>query len=191
METFVGYEIQFSKDDSFKLIPGKVKVKTTSATPTTAIWKKILSTPGIPGGPVYWRVVGTRADKTIATSEPGSIFVDPPLTVGDPQLSHKSQSTLPPPTLSWENNCNTKFKAWFGNAYDFTTPGMKKKALSFSVKNPNEIGTFAKELTSAQWTGIRKLVGDEIGATIYWYVESWDILKRYEKTEVMTFDLSD
>jgi hypothetical protein len=52
-------------------------------------------------------------------------------------------------------------------------------------------GNLSKALTSGQWLRIRKLVGDQPGARIYWYVESWDTLKRYSVTEVMSFVLTD
>jgi hypothetical protein len=42
-----------------------------------------------------------------------------------------------------------------------------------------------------QWKAIRKLVGDVSGLTIYWYVESWDGLGRYAKSEVMSFVMTD
>jgi hypothetical protein len=78
-----------------------------------------------------------------------------------------------------------KFKVWFGNDNEFS----KKKSLSFSLKNLSE--TFTKGLTSSQWSSIRKLVGDTAGATIYWYIESWDGLKRNSKTDVMSFVLTE
>jgi hypothetical protein len=78
-----------------------------------------------------------------------------------------------------------KFKVWFGNDSQFS----KKKSFSFNLKNLSE--TFTKDLTSSQWSSIRKLVGNAAGATIYWYIESWDGLKRNAKTDVMSFVLTD
>ena len=81
-----------------------------------------------------------------------------------------------------------KFKVWFGNKEDFNP----KATYAFSIKNPidNE-GSFAKILTSGQWKAIRKLVGDISGSTIFWYVESWDGLGRFDRTEVKSFFLTD
>jgi hypothetical protein len=85
-----------------------------------------------------------------------------------------------------------KFKVWFGSDPDFTKPGIKKKALSFNIKNPNDNnGVFTKALTSGQWMSIRKLVNDAAGSTIFWYVESWDGLNRTSKTGNMSFTLTD
>ena len=38
---------------------------------------------------------------------------------------------------------------------------------------------------------VRRLVGDETGSTIYWYVESWDGLGRNARTETMNFLLGE
>ncbi|MEW6584308.1 MAG: PQQ-binding-like beta-propeller repeat protein [Nitrospirota bacterium] len=183
-ENFKNIEVQFSKEDNFASIPVKSKVKSgvnqLSAKPS--LWKKILLLPGGNGGRVYWRVVGTKADKTRVYSGILSLEVNGPEPVGEPIISSTDITSLP--VLSWQNNCNRKFNAWFGNDCNFT----KKKSLTFTIKNPNDNGgAFIKALTSAQWTSIRKLVGDIGGSTIYWHVESWDILKRYSKTEIKDF----
>jgi hypothetical protein len=39
--------------------------------------------------------------------------------------------------------------------------------------------------------GCAKRCSLRIGSTIYWYVESWDELGRYAKTDVMSFVLAD
>ena len=172
-ETFKGYEIQFSPDQSFGSIPVKMKAKvnesTNEVTLPAATWKKVLTMPGASGGTVYWRVQGKRANKTTGLSDVFSLEIEPGEAVGNPTLSPTSKSSLP--GLSWENNCNMKFKVWFGSDESFT----KKVSYSFSVKNPNEDGgVFSQGLTSAQWKAVRKLVNDVSGSTIYWYVESWD-----------------
>ncbi len=139
--------------------------------------------PGTAGGKVYWQVKGKRADGTTALSKASSLEMEQPTPAGDEALSSTSKSSLP--ELSWENNCNNKFKVWFGSDLQFSN----KQSLSFSLKTLSE--TFTKGLTSRQWGSIRKLVGDTTGATIYWYVESWDGLGRYAKTDVMSFVLTD
>jgi len=115
-----------------------------------------------------------------------------PAPVISPAISDTSRTASPPPTLSWNNNCHLKFKAWFANDADFTKKGIKKKAFSSKVKNPNDNGgNFEVLLTDSQWQSIRKLVGDEIGATVYWYVESWDGLKNRSETDGMSFILTE
>ena len=182
-ESFKGYEIQFSLDQSFSSVLVKVKVTATQALLSSATWKKVLMIPGSSGGAVYWRVVGSG---TTVKSGVRSFGVEPTEAVLNPTLSSTSKSSLP--TLSWENNCGMKFKVWFGSDESFT----KKVSYSFSVKNPSDNGgVFSKKLTSGQWKAIKKLVSDAAGSTIFWYVESWDGLNRYSKTGNTSFNLTD
>ena len=68
----------------------------------------------------------------------------------------------------------------------------RKVGYTFTIKDPNNNGgSFLKTITSGQWKAIRRLVNDQIGSTIYWYVESWDGLGGYAKTGLMSFDLTD
>jgi len=180
-----GYEVQFSLDQGFSS-QMKVKGTATQAVVSSALWKKVLMMPGISGGTIYWRVAGKRADGTIATSGIRSLVIEGARAVGNPEITPTSKTSAP--VLSWENNCNTKFKVWFGGDDIFT----KEVSYSFSVKNPSDNGgVFSKGLTLGQWKAIRKLVNDLTGSTIYWYVESWDGLGRYSKGEAMDFILTD
>jgi DNA-binding beta-propeller fold protein YncE len=180
---YKGYEVQFSLDQGFGSVSVKVKVTATQALLSSATWKKVLMIPGSSGGSVYWRVVGSG---TTAKSGVRSFGVEPAEAVLNPTLSPTNKSSLP--MLSWENNCGVKFKVWFGSDSSFT----KKASYAFSVKNPNDNGgMFNKRLTLAQWKAIRKLVNDVTGSTIFWYVELWDGLGRYAKTDVMSFFLTD
>ena len=184
-EGYKGYEVQFSLDQDFSSVLVKVKASGTQVVFSSATWKKVLMIPGSSGGAVYWRVIGSG---TAVKSEVRLFGVEAADAVGNPEISPTSKSSSPLPTLSWENNCGVKFKAWFGSDETFT----KKVSYAFSVKNPSDNGgVFSKALTSAQWKAIRKLVNDTAGSMIYWYVESWDGLNRYSKTEPMNFILTD
>jgi len=120
-----------------------------------------------------------------------SFTVGPPEPVGNVGISSTSKTQTPPPTISWDNNCNMVFTVWFGNNSDFNLH-TKKLSLPFKIQDPNTILDPSKmDLTSRQWTSIRKLVGDVTGATLYWYVQSQDGLGRRESTDVMNFDLTD
>lgn len=187
-ESFRIYEIQFSPLGDFSSVPVSIRVfvATTEALMRLFMWKNVLSIPGTSGGTVYWRVVGTRANRTRATSEIRSIIVEPAQEVTNPTLSSTSKSIVP--ILSWENNCNIKFKIWFGSDINFT----KKTTYTFNLRNPSENeGKFTRQLAPGQWNAIRRVVGDVSGATIYGYVESWDGLGRYNRTDVMDFVLID
>ena len=128
-ESFKGYEVQISLEQGFSS-PLKVKGSATQAVVSSGTWKKGLLMPGGLGGTLYWRVVGRRADGTTVTSETRSLVIEPAEAVGNPTISPTNKSSLP--ALSWENNCNTKFRVWFGSDSGFT----KKVSNAFSVKNP-------------------------------------------------------
>ena len=181
-------EIQFASSQDFlslsERVTGSTRVNEITIKP--ARWKKILLLPGTDGGTVYWKAVGKRADGARIESNVSSFSVRGREPVGNPGVAPTRTGTLP--VLTWENNCNTKLKAWFGSDSTFA----KKAAYSFSAKNPNDNGgKFSKLLTSGQWTAIRRLVEDIIGSTVYWFIESWDALGRYAKTEVASFSLQD
>jgi len=202
--TFTSVEVQFYYDYDFSRAPLKVKgdpnVKEQELVIKPNVWKRILLLPGAHGGTLNWMVVAKKKDKTMVQSiDVSSLFpyrtfdITQPDPVDNPQLSHTSKKpTLPPPTISWDNNCNIMFTVWFGNDSDFRNRNMKKMHISFRIKDSDGIqGTFTKELTSSQWYSIRKLGGNVTGATLYWYVESRDTLGRRETTNVMPFVLTD
>ena len=131
-----------------------------------SVWKRVLLLPGAEGEDSPGEVVAKKKDKTMVQSDVFSFDVAPPDPVGIPDISHTSRTTLPPPTISWENNCSTMFTVWLGNDSNFSNPNMKKMPLSFRIKSSDKFqDTFTKELTSAQWSSIRKLGGDITGAT--------------------------
>jgi len=183
---YKSYEIQFSPDDTFASITVKAKANSSPLTISSAKWKKVQMISSGSSGVVYWRVVGYRADKTKDTSEIRSITTYPCKMIDGPTLFPTGKNTLP--ELSWQNACNVKFKVWFGSDALFS----KKYSLNVTLKNPTRNGgVFTRTLTSSQWAAIRKLVGDASGSTIYWYVESWDRLKRYSRTDTLEFLLID
>jgi hypothetical protein len=185
-EIFRNYEIQFSPDQAFSSIATRIKTSATSATIKQIGWKRILKVLEKTGGGLYWRVVGTKPDGTTTLSEVRSIIIDPPEAAAIPAIQSTARGSLP--ELSWGNNCNVKFKTVFGSDKTFS----KKSACSFTVKNPNgNGGNFVKTLAPNQWKSIRRLVGDETGFTIYWYIESWDEIGRHTKTAVMSFELTE
>ena len=182
--SFTGYEIQFSKTESFDKIAASDKTSSTSAAVDSTLWTKVLtapnststvsSTPVSYGGPVFWRVIGTLADKTTVISNTLSIFIDRPQPVGNLMITNTSASSIP--VLSWDNQCNIRFRVWFGNNPNFS----RTASATFNIKNPNDNGgAFTDTLTSGQWSSVRQLVQKVTGAPIYWYVESWDGAKRH------------
>ncbi len=139
------------------------------------------------GGPVYWRVVGTRSDKTLVSSDTFSLQIETGQPVGNPRITDASKSSLP--TLSWNNNCNDQHRVWFGNNPYFT----HKTSITFNVKDPTANGgAFSETLTSSQWTAVQNVTGRVTGSVVYWYVESFDGTQRRVVTQPnMTFVITD
>jgi hypothetical protein len=195
--SFTDYELQFSNAASMDTIAASDKLSSTSVTVDFNTWKKVLLAPGIKatgsstplaaGGPVFWRVVGTRSDKTLVNSGTLSLQTANPQPVGNPAITDTSKSSVP--TLSWENNCNIKFTVWFGNNPFFT----HKTSVAFNVKDPTENGgLFTKSLTSSQWTAVQSVTGRVTGSVVYWYVQSWDGTNRQVVTQPnMSFVITD
>jgi hypothetical protein len=178
------WEIRFSADSNFlSYVKAPLVWGTPSYTPTTSVWKKVMLLPldDTVGGTVYWRVVATMKDNSLAPSVPFSFTINAPVAVDGINISPTSKASLP--TLSWNNNCNKKFKVWFGNASDFTLTTTKKKALTFNVADPNASPVFSLLLTSGQWTAIQSVVGGIAPNTIYYYIEAWDAANRHTQTE--------
>jgi photosystem II stability/assembly factor-like uncharacterized protein len=185
--TFKTIDILFSDTTDFSTRPEKIRgtPAMSEITPKTAAWKKILLLPGGSGGPVYWKGIGKTKEGSLE-SNVSSISVLGPEPAGNPVLSPTRKGSLP--VLSWENPCHVKFKVWFGKDTLFT----KKVGFTFQNKTKNgREGVYHKELTANQWSSIRKLVQDQTGAPLHWYVESWDGMGRSAKTGIMSFLLSD
>jgi hypothetical protein len=185
-QSFQGLELQFYPSiDPVKPIIVKVKDPTVTQLQMQAnTWKKILKLPGLSGGEIKWKIVGTNKGQPPVESDVFTMTIAEPQAVETPVITPVSKTGLP--TLGWENACATKFKVFFGPDPTFS----RKKKLSFTYQNPTDNGeTFIAPLTEGTWNAIRKLVDDQAGTTIYWYVESWDIIKRYLRTNTMQFIL--
>ena len=190
--SFTDYEIQFSKTGSFDLMAASKRTSSTSILIDDAQWKKVIvangsmaagaNEPATSGGPMFWRVVGTRSDKVAVISNTFSFLIAPAQAVGDPVITDTSKSLLP--TLSWDNNCGIKFIVWFGSNPFFS----RKTSVTFNIKNSNENGgVFTKTLTSSQWTAVQNVTGRVTGTTVYWYVESRDGANRRAVTQPNSF----
>jgi hypothetical protein len=185
-QAFQKLEIQFYiTANSAK--PTKVKLKdptSTSFQMTDKVWKKILKLPGLSGGELNWKIVGTNKGQPIVESDVFTMTIAAPEPAGKPDISPVSKTSLP--TLTWGNSCGTKFKVYFSADSAFS----KSKKLSFKYQGSiNSDDVFSAPLDDKTWGAIRKLVEDVAGSSIYFYVESWDIIKRYQKTPDAYFTL--
>jgi hypothetical protein len=185
-DTFRKLELNFYTTNPAK--PTKVKVKDPTVTQLQIpanTWKKILKLPGLSGGEVNFKIVGTNKGQPIVESDVYTMTIAAPEPVESPLINPTSKTGLPP-TLTWGNACGTKFKAYFSPDGIFS----RKKKLAFTDKDPTDNeGRFTTTLTNGTWNAIRKLVSDAEGSTIYWYIESWDVIKRYQRIDNMQFTL--
>ena len=184
-ETFSQFEIQFSKYLSFDdFLRFEVQWPETQLSISLSSWRDILAISEVNSGYIEWRVIGKREDGTTGTSDASSLIIKWN-SAGSPSISPTSRKSKP--TLTWQTNCNTKFKVWFGSDGSFS-----KKSYLFQIENPSgEERIISKALTAQQWMRIKMLIKNKKGSTIYWYIESWDELGRFAKTDVMSFNLTD
>jgi hypothetical protein len=185
-QAFQKLELQFyTTANSAK--PTKIKLKDPAAPGFPVVdktWKKILKLQGLSGGELNWKIVGTNKGQPIVESDVFTMTIAAPEPAGKPDISPVSKTSLP--TLTWGNSCGTKFKAYFSADSAFS----KSKKLSFKYQGSvNSDDVFSAPLDDKSWGAIRKLVEDVAGSSIYFYVESWDIIKRYQKTPNAYFTL--
>jgi hypothetical protein len=136
--------------------------------------------------PIYWKVVGTKADRTTVESEVRSFSIGTPQTVDiNAPLNNAILDSAIPPTFDFTTTCNTKFKVEISSVSDFSV-STKVKGFNFTVSNPNLVVSLQKTLSSFQWDGVKKLVGPGTG---YFRIKAWDGLSRLTVSEVRPFTI--
>jgi Zn-dependent metalloprotease len=191
---YTGFKILFSTspvDFTTKgviVLAGSAAGTSSSWWPSSSNWKKIMKSSDNYGSirPIYWKVVGTKADKTIVESEVGSLSIGPPqgATINTP-LDGAILDSVNLPTFDVNATSNTKFRLEFSSLSDFSIP-TNVKGVNVKVSDPNLYPSFQKTLSSSQWSGITKLIGSGAG---YFRIKAWDVLKRETVSEVRTFSI--
>jgi subtilisin family serine protease len=192
--TFSGFKILFSTSPTDFTTTG-IKVAAGSATgtsnnwkPSSFNWKAIMKSSNNNGSirPIYWKVVGTKADKTTVTSEVRSFSIgtEQAVTINAP-LDGAILDPVTLPTFDFDTNCNTKFTLQISSLSDFSV-STKVKGFNFTVSNPNLVVSLQKTLSSFQWNGVKKLVGAGTG---YFRIKAWDGLSRPTVSEVRSFTI--
>jgi hypothetical protein len=192
--SFSGFKILFSTSPTDFTTAG-IKVAAGSATgtsnswkPSSFNWKAIMKASYNNGSirPIYWKVVGTKTDKTTVQSEVRSINIGTPQTVTiNAPLDTAILDPATLPTFDFDTNCNTKFTLQISSLSDFSV-STKMKAFNFTVSNPNLVPALQKTLPSFQWTSVKKLIGTGTG---YFRIKAWDGLSRPTVSEVRTFSV--
>jgi uncharacterized repeat protein (TIGR01451 family) len=156
-----------------------------SWTPVIGLWKRIMTLSFNKGDIrcVYWKVIGTRPDRTTVESEVRSLSIakPQPVTINSPQ-----NGTLPtgvPPTIDFNLNGNVRFRLEFSPFNDFRNP-KKIKAFVYTSSDPNVVTSFNRTLTLNQWIAVMKLVR----GTGYFRIKAWDGINRVTISETRSFD---
>lgn len=169
----------------------KAKVAGTRTTwiPSMRIWKKILvaSYNGGSYTPIYWKVVGQRADKSTEESGVREFILgspDPP-DISQPRDGALLPASVPPAFEFWAN-CNTKFRLEFSPLLDFGDP-KRIMNINWKLKDPNAYPVLNRALSSRQWAAVRKLISSNPG---YFRMRAWDALKRETISETRSFSIT-
>ncbi len=187
--TFKGFTILYStsySDFSTPISRAAISPQKNSWIPTMGSWKAIMGTSYNSGSvrDIYWKLVGTMADKTKVESEIGSFRIGDlqAVTVNTPSDAAVFSSTTPP-TLSFNSNCNIKFLLQFSSLSDFSD-ARKIRGFTFTTRDPNIDTVITRTLTSLQWASVKKLIGTGTG---YFRITAWDGINRKTISEVRSF----
>jgi hypothetical protein len=192
--TFLRFKILFSTSPTDFTTQG-IKVAAGSAAGTSNDWKPssfnwtaIMKSSDNNGSirPIYWKVVGTEADKTTVESDVRSFSIgtSQSVTINAPQEAEILDPAIPS-TFDFGTNCNKKFKLEISPLSDFSV-STKIKAFNFTVSNPNLTPSLRKTLSSFQWNGVKTLVGTRTG---YFRIKAWDGIKRETISEIRSFTI--
>jgi hypothetical protein len=136
-------------------------------------------------GEIYWKVIGTRPDRTTSESEAWWVAIGPSqlVTVNAPLGS--TLPGVPPPTFDFSTSCNVKFKLEISSVGDFSDP-KKIKSFNYTTRDPNIDQRLIKTLSSFQWSSVKKLVGTGTG---HFRIKAWDGMNRESVSEVRSFTI--
>jgi hypothetical protein len=191
---YTGFKILFSTSPTdftttgIKVAAGSVRSTSNSWKPSSWNWKTIMKSSNNGGSirPIYWKVVGTKADRTTVESAVRSLRIASPqaVTINAP-LNGAILDPAILPTFDFDMNGNTKFTLQISSLGDFSV-STKVKAFNFTVSNPNLVLSLQKTLSSFQWNGVKTLIGTGTG---YFRIKAWDGLSRPTISEVRTFSI--
>jgi len=169
-----------------KVAAGGATGTSNSWRPSSSNWKKIMKSSNNNGNirPIYWKVVGTKADKTIVESGVRSFLIGTPQTATiNAPLDRAILDSVTLPTFDVNTTCNRKFRLEISSLSDFSI-STSVKGVNVTVSDPNTSPSFQKMLSSSQWNGVRKLIGTGTG---YLRIKAWDGISRLTISDVKTF----
>jgi hypothetical protein len=134
-------------------------------------------------GEIYWKVIGTRPDRTTSESESWGVAIGPSQLVTVNAPLGGTLPGVPPPTFDFNTSCNAKFKLEISSVGDFSDP-KKIKSFNYTTRDPNIDQRLIKTLSSFQWNSIKKLIGTGAG---YFRIKAWDGINRETISEARSF----
>jgi C1A family cysteine protease len=192
--TYSGFKILFSTSPAdfttrgIKVAAGGATGTSNSWRPSSSNWKKIMKSSNNNGSirPIYWKIVGTKADKTIVESGIRSFTIGTPQTVTiNAPLDGAILDSVTLPAFEVNTTSNRKFRLEISSLSDFSI--LKDvKGVNVTVSDPNLFSSFQKTLSSSQWNGVKQLIGTGTG---YFRIKAWDGLSRLTISDVRTFTI--
>jgi hypothetical protein len=156
--------------------------------PSIHSWRKFMKLSYNEGNirDIYWKVIGTRPNRTTIESDVRSFRTgtEQPVTINFPHEGTAFSSNIPP-AFHFNSNCNIKFRLEFSPSSDFED-ARKIKGFTLTARDPNDETTFHKTLSSSRWAAVRKLVGTETG---YFRIRAWDAINRETFSELRSFTI--
>jgi len=186
---FEKYEILFavsSGDFGSPIVEENIPGGRNGWTPSARLWRNIMASSWNNGAPreIYWKVIGTRSDRTRIESQVRSIRAgDPEPVILHRPLDGATFSTGESPIFEFDTNCNITLVLEFSPLADFSDPG-KIRGFSFPGKQTRTPGFVHGTLTVVQWGQVMELIGDGTG---YFRVKASDRLGRETFSEVRSF----
>jgi len=191
-ETFAQFTILFSTSRTDFSTRGILLTKATvpgtrrNSIPSITVWKAIMKSSHNNNSPrsIYWKIVGTKPDKTAIHSDVGAFHIGAPqeVTINTPVNCPIIESgTIP--TFNFSSSCNLKFVLEISSSSDFGDPNLIKR-FTFTTRNPNVDTVLNRTLTSQQWIAVRQLIGSGTG---YFRIKAWDAINRESVSGVACF----
>ena len=191
---FKSFTILFSTSPTDFLTEGVFVAKTnvsgkyTRYAPSAGTWKKVMTASDNNGNvrDIFWKVTGTKSDKTTWESAARYLRMDEPQAAVIQSPSDGAE--FPPeglPTFVFETNCNVKFQLEVSSLSDNFADPKQVQRITMKAANPNETTLLQKTLSSGQWNAVKKRVG--AGGTGYFRIRAWDRINRETVSELRSF----
>ncbi len=151
-------------------------------------WKKIMTASDNDGNArdIFWKVTGTRTDKTPWESAARHLRMDEPQAAVIQSPRDGTEFPLEGfPTFVVETNCNVAFQLEVSSLSNNFADPKQVQRITMKAANPNETILLQKTLSSGQWNAVKKRVG--AGGTGYFRIRAWDRINRETVSEIRSF----